>query len=83
MACFTCGQQSTFVNSTPPPTIPQTCDKTKIEYQDILTQVETQLTSDSRYNLFISTIKSQINIYDQNCSLFQDYIETVIVSLLI
>lgn len=82
MPCTLCGQQSTFVN-TPISIIPQVCTKTKLEYETILTKVETQLTTNSNYNLFISTVKSQINVYDKNCSLFQEYIETVIVPILV
>lgn len=81
--CLSCSKKSAFVNLTPPVVIPQVCTKTLIEYQDILVKVETQLQSHPNFNIFLSTIKSQVGVYNQNCSLFQDYIDTSIVPLLI
>lgn len=65
------------------PVIPQTCSKTLAEYQAILVKVNLQLKSNLNYNIFVSTVQSQINVYNSNCALFETYITENIEPLLI
>ena len=46
-------------------------------------QGRTAVQSFDSYNLFISTVKSQIKVYDQNCALFENYIVQFILPQLI
>ena len=68
-----CRASSTNIPFTQP-TIPQSCVITKQYYIDLLVKVNTQLVNNPNFILFQSTVTSQINAYDNNCSLFETYI---------
>ena len=82
MACMSC-QGGNQVNSTPIPIVYPTCTVTKSEYVVLLDKVKVQLVGNINLNLYISTIQSQINVYDKACSMFQEYILTNIKPLVV
>jgi hypothetical protein len=80
--CSNCQARSIYYSYTQPP-IPLTCVITKQYYIDLLVKVNTQLVNNSNFTLFQSIVTSQINAYDNNCSLFETYIANNIQSLII
>ena len=80
MAC--CGNRRTSAVRTFIVSPPAECEKSIDYYNNLLVQVTTELKQHELYSVFISTIKSQINIYNKNCNKYESYIETYILPLL-
>lgn len=80
MACG-CGSSSTSTTNYTP-IIVQNCNYSKQFYQDLLLDVQSQLQNNTNFIIYQQTVQSQINVYDKNCYLFQDYIENNILPLI-
>lgn len=52
-------------------------------YENILLKVESQLNTNNFYSLYLNIVKSQINIYNNSCNNYENYIRNTIIPLLV
>jgi hypothetical protein len=60
----------------------KTCETKKDYYEDLLLKVESQLQDHELISVFVSTVKTQINIYDNYCNKYEEYIRDYIKPLI-